>query len=54
MNFEYNYTSPEELQPVIVAEEETLNDICETCGKWTTNHDDHCFGCKRPVRDCCC
>ena len=54
MTFDLNHTTPEELKQPAAIEDEPLNDLCETCGKWTTNHDDHCYGCKRPVSDCCC
>jgi hypothetical protein len=54
MNEELDYISPEENTHSLEPAEEVLNDICETCGKWTTNNDDHCYGCKRPVKNCCC
>ncbi len=54
MNEELDYTSAQEQAQPLETTEEVLNEICETCGKWTTNNDDHCYGCKRPVKNCCC
>ena len=30
------------------------NELCQTCGKWVIHDDNQCYGCKRPVEDCCC
>ena len=54
MNFSDKNTSPAETEAADTEVEEQLNELCETCGKWTTNDDDQCYGCMRPVTNCCC